>query len=110
MSEAVNLDVLDELKELLDDGFPLLVERFVADGQERVDKILLALEEQNPQLLYTEAHGLKGSSRNIGAGPLADLCGQLEAMGHANDLTAAETIVAALKTEFSAACQVIIDH
>ncbi len=110
MTEAVNLEVLDELKELLDDGFPMLVERFVDDGQERVDKIMLALDEQDSQLLYTEAHGLKGSSRNMGAGPLADICGQLEAMGHADDLASAKTIVAALKTEFSAACQVIVNH
>lgn len=110
MGQPVDLSVLDELKELLEEGFSILTEKFVEDGQERVQKIITAIKSEDTQALYNEAHGLKGSSRNLGAGPLAEVCGQLEAMGQENNLSSAGTIIAALQTEFAAACEVITHY
>ena len=107
--ESVNLGVLAELKELLAEGFEVLVERFILDGQARIDKMQESLSAGSAEVLYAEAHGLKGSSRNVGANLLADYCGQLEAMGHAQNLAGAEPIFSAVVKEFSAVCQALQD-
>lgn len=104
MSDAVNKIVLAELKELLEDGFPLLVERFVDDGEARIAKMDEAISASDAQTLYGEAHGLKGSSRNVGAAELAEQCAMLEHMGQQQNLTDADTTFAAVKIEFNRAC------
>lgn len=104
MSDAVNKVVLAELKELLEDGFPLLVERFVDDGEARIAKMDNAIASNDAQALYGEAHGLKGSSRNVGAAELAEQCAMLEHMGHQENLTDAAETFASVKAEFDRAC------
>lgn len=110
MGQSVDLDVLNELKELLEDGFSVLTEKFIEDGQKRVEKIMTAIANEDAVSLYNEAHGLKGSSRNMGAVPLGEICSQLEAMGQNKDLSSSGTIIAALQTEFAAACDVIANY
>ena len=101
MTQVIDLTVLDELKELLADGFVVLVERFECDGADRIQKIESAIASNDVETVYAEAHGLKGSSRNVGAGPLGDHCAVLESMGYAQDLAGAETAFAAMQAEFA---------
>lgn len=105
MGDAVDKMVLAELKELLEDGFPLLVDRFVEDGGVRIAKMDSAIASKDAELLYGEAHGLKGSSRNVGATELAERCAKLEEMGQANNLTNAVSTFLAMKDEFNRACE-----
>lgn len=105
MSDAVNKIVLGELKELLEDGFPLLVERFVEDGETRIAKMDSAINSCDAETLYGEAHGLKGSSRNVGAAALAEQCAMLEHMGQQQNLADAATTFAAVQVEFARACE-----
>lgn len=105
MSDAVNKIVLAELKELLEDGFSLLVERFIEDGEARITKIDDAITNQDAETIYGEAHGLKGSSRNVGASLLAEQCAMLEHMGQQNNLADAASTFASVKVEFDLACQ-----
>lgn len=104
MSGAINQNIIAELKELLEDGFPLLVERFVDDGATRLAKMDAAIATSDAETLYGEAHGLKGSSRNVGAADLAEQCAMLEHMGQQQNLADAATTFAAVKVEFSRAC------
>ena len=101
MSIVIDQTVLDELKELLAEGFPILVERFADDGEARIQKIEEAIASDDAEVVYAEAHGLKGSCRNVGAGPLADHCAQLEAMGQQQNLADAGVIFAAIQKEFA---------
>lgn len=101
MSKVIDETVVAELKELLADGFPILVERFASDGAERLSKMEQALSGGDANLLYNEAHGLKGSSRNVGAIMLAEHCGELESMGHKQDLAGATAVFAAAQAEFA---------
>lgn len=106
---SVSLEVLAELKDLLDEGFCVLVETFIVDGQSRIDKIQEALLVGNAVVVYEESHGLKGSSRNVGANTLADYCGKLESMGHAQNLAGAEPILSATVEEFAVVSKALQD-
>lgn len=110
MSESVNTAMLDELKELLEEGFLELVNRFLSDGQDRIEKITAAIKANDSESLYIQAHGLKGSSRNMGADTLADICDQLESMGQSCDIDSPRTIVATLETEFAVAVKIISQY
>jgi HPt (histidine-containing phosphotransfer) domain-containing protein len=104
MSESLDLAVINELKELLDESFSILIMRYIEDGQLRIEKIASALDVQDAAVVFAEAHGLKGSSRNIGAFKAGDIFCELETLGKVNNLATAATIFAAGKTEFSAVC------
>jgi HPt (histidine-containing phosphotransfer) domain-containing protein len=68
-------DVLSALREVMEDGFSTLVDTFLADSEARLR--LLRQAHTAAQLTET-AHSFKGSSSNMGAVRLAELCGQLE--------------------------------
>ncbi len=73
----IHLDptVLNALQEVMEDEYPVLLDTFVCDSEERVRE--LRKSEDSIQLVAA-AHSLKGSSSNMGALRLAELCHQLE--------------------------------
>ena len=79
-------DVIAGLKELLGEGFVMLVDRFASDGAERFERMQQALVSNNAEALYGEAHGLKGSCRNVGAMLLAQYCQDLERISEQGEL------------------------
>ena len=109
MTEVINPAVIDELKDLLAEGFGVLVDRFIVDGQSRINKIEQALVIHDTEVVFAEAHGLKGSCRNVGAEQMANYCGQLEAMGQAQNLAGSEPIFSAVVTNFAAVSQRLQD-
>lgn len=110
MSSEQHIDsaMIQQLRELLEDRFGELVARFVSDGQRRINLLKEAMEGRQFDVIFAEAHGLKGSSRNVGAGPLGDLCAKLEAQGKvacpADDM---EQLFAAIEQEFAAVCSAL---
>ena len=68
-------DVLSALREVMEDGFSTLIDTFLADCETRLQ--VLRQASTAAQLSET-AHSFKGSSSNMGAVRLAELCGQLE--------------------------------
>ncbi|RYZ88293.1 MAG: Hpt domain-containing protein [Moraxellaceae bacterium] len=82
---SLNTEMLEELRELLADSFNELIDRYLSDSQARFNLLQQAIAEQDFKVIYYEAHGIKGSSRNMGANRLAELMGQLEASGHAQN-------------------------
>ncbi len=75
---VLDKDVIAGLKDLLGEGFVVLVDRFASDGAERFERMQKALAANDAEALYGEAHGLKGSCRNVGAMMLAQYCQDLE--------------------------------
>ncbi|KAI2694501.1 Hpt domain-containing protein [Pseudomonas sp. TNT3] len=71
----LNRDVLVALQEVMEDEYPMLLDTFLADSEERLS--LLRQQKDAGQLMET-AHSFKGSSSNMGAVRLADLCHELE--------------------------------
>lgn len=103
MSEAeVDTEMLNNLKMILEDRFDLLITTYIADSKGRRDRLLEAAERGDFSAIRHEAHGLKGSSRNIGANGFADICAVLEAQATHEDNTDLEQNVAAMEHRLAA--------
>jgi HPt (histidine-containing phosphotransfer) domain-containing protein len=105
--DKVDAAMMDQLKDLLEDRFGELIERFISDGAKRILLIKQALPSLNFVVIYAEAHGLKGSSRNIGANPLGDACDLLEEKGRKKNGEDIEALFAEVEQEFAAVCDVL---
>lgn len=74
----LDTEQLNELKEVLEDEFQVLINTYLIDAQLRLKLIEEGLESNNYEQVRLAAHSLKGASANIGALILAQLCEQLE--------------------------------
>ena len=98
--EHVSLEALQELKDIMEDEFSLLVETFISDSIIRIENISTALENADAENLRTAAHSFKGSSSNIYAIALTDMCKELEAMGLEGQIDGAPMVFEKVKEEF----------
>jgi HPt (histidine-containing phosphotransfer) domain-containing protein len=69
-------EVLSVLQEVMEDGYPKLLDTFLDDSQKRIEALRKARDDA--KVLGQIAHSFKGSSGNLGAVRLAQLCQQLE--------------------------------
>lgn len=67
--------VLAALQDVMEQEYPLLLETFLSDSRARLDQLHHATDADG---LAQAAHSLKGSSSNMGAVRLAELCRQME--------------------------------
>lgn len=100
--QELDLDNLNMLKELLADRFQELIETYLNDSSERIVKLREALEREDFTQATHEAHGLKGSSRNIGANPFANLCEVMEKQARAGAVQDGQQQLAAIEQKFAA--------
>jgi HPt (histidine-containing phosphotransfer) domain-containing protein len=70
-------DVLSGLQEIMEGDYPKLLDTFLDDSQKRVEALRKARDDA--KALGRIAHSFKGSSGNLGAVRLAQLCQRLEA-------------------------------
>lgn len=70
-------EVLSGLQEVMEGEYPKLLDTFLDDSQKRVEALRKA--RGDAQALGRIAHSFKGSSGNLGAVRLAQLCQRLEA-------------------------------
>lgn len=105
--DKIDAAMISQLQDLLGERFVELVQRFVEDGMRRMNLLRAAVRDRNFETIYAEAHGLKGSSRNIGANPLGNYCAELEGKGRVADESALETLFAAVEQEFAAVCEIL---
>ncbi len=100
----LDMENLKFLQELLSDRFVELINTYLADSQKRVEALAQALTENDLETATHEAHGLKGSSRNIGANPLADLCETMEHQARSGDIVDQQQQLAAIEQNVAAVC------
>lgn len=84
----VDYGVLSNLQDVMEGEYPTLIDTFLTDSEQRLGQLHHALTEQASSLdeLAMTAHSFKGSSGNMGAVRLSQLCGQLEGLcGHASE-------------------------
>lgn len=95
---------LADLRVLLEDDFRDLIETFLEDAHQRHAELvaLLAQPQADAPTLRSTAHSFKGSSLNVGATRLADLCRRLEDMAAAGVLSSADTLITDIGTELAA--------
>lgn len=105
-SRPIALDpaVIAALRELQVDGEPDVVELFaqvfIADTEARLPSVRVAAAHRNAATFAREAHALKGGSSSVGAAAMAEICGQMQAMGDGGDLAGALPAVALLEAEW----------
>ncbi|WP_348750899.1 Hpt domain-containing protein [Pseudomonas rhodesiae] len=69
-------DVLSGLQEVMEGEYPKLLDTFLDDSQKRIEALRTARDDA--KALGRIAHSFKGSSGNLGATHLAQLCQRLE--------------------------------
>ena len=95
----VDRSVLNALREVMEDGYPNLLDIFLADSEERL-KVLRAAD--SAALLVETAHSFKGSSSNMGAVRLTELCHRLEQQASSSSCTDVQELVREIDREFAA--------
>lgn len=103
----LDLDVLDELKVVMGDDFPLLIETFVGDSGPRLEQIGAAIASGDADALRRSAHSFKGSAGNMGARELAALCQQLESLGRDGRVDGAAGLLDAARREYRLVCDAL---
>jgi len=100
MTDSINTSMIEDLKELMEEDFPILIETFLTDCEKRLDDLKEAISENNAKEIRELAHGFKGSSSNLGAVLLSDISFKLEIMGRENELEEAEHTNQLLNNEY----------
>ncbi|CAH0272507.1 Hpt domain-containing protein [Pseudomonas brassicacearum] len=90
-------DVLSTLKEVMEDGYLELLNTFLNDSEVRLRELH---QVQDADKLSATAHSFKGSSSNMGAKRLAELCGELEQRAKQPSLAGIEKLVNEIDSEF----------
>lgn len=101
-SPALDAATIEGLKELGDGDPSFLVEviqQFLQDAPGHVAAIKQAVAEGNADALMKAAHGFKGSCRNMGTLPLAEICFTLEQKGREGDASNLEDLLTNLEEE-----------
>jgi HPt (histidine-containing phosphotransfer) domain-containing protein len=99
----IHLDstVLAALQDVMEDEYPVLLDTFLADSEERMRLLRLAEQAADGQGLRLAAHSFKGSCSNMGATLLAGLCKQLEEVGRRELLAEAPELIERIEREFA---------
>ncbi len=100
---AVDRNIIKSIQSIArDDSLDLLnelIELFLSSSLKQIREMELALEVADPSKLYRPAHGLKGSSGQMGAVRMQQICGSLEALGRAGTLKGVAALIEELKAE-----------
>ncbi|TLX55492.1 Hpt domain-containing protein [Stutzerimonas nosocomialis] len=93
--------VLATLQDVMEAEYPVLLETFLNDSQERLRSLHLACEAKDAEALRRAAHSFKGSCSNLGAAALSDLLRRLEAQAGKGLLGDAATLIEEAEHEFA---------
>ena len=89
--------VVNALRDVMEGGFADLLDTFLSDSQERLDQLKSAHLASDLTLV---AHSFKGSSSNMGAIRLAQLCGILEDRAKKSPLVGIDELVSKVTAEY----------
>jgi CheY-like chemotaxis protein len=100
---SVDPAVLTDLRQLDATGELLttIITLFLDETPRLQERMQAAFCRTDATALAEAAHTLKGSSGNLGATHMQQLCGELQTLGRANDLTTAGDCLARLGVEFT---------
>jgi HPt (histidine-containing phosphotransfer) domain-containing protein len=101
---ALDPDALAALQESLGDRYTAEFEEisaiFIEYATPLLAKLHEAVDHQDGEALFSNAHALKSSSGNIAALRLAGLCSELEALSRSSQLSGTSAKLAELELEF----------
>lgn len=99
MEEHLDQNVLSALQEFMEEHYSELLETFLSDSEERLQMLR---EADDVAQLISAAHSFKGSSSNMGAVALAELCRQLEDRVNHGPLQGIEDLINQIDREYAA--------
>lgn len=99
----VDRKVLSDLQEIMEGNYLNLLETFLADSEDRIRQLYKARSADD---LGRAAHSFKGSSSNMGAVGLVELCRQLEERVKTHSLFGIEDLINQIDREFAVVRQV----
>jgi PAS domain S-box-containing protein len=111
--ECVDSAVLAELRQLDRSCglLSMLITNFLKDVPTSLAGLRDALQQGDGEALARVAHGLNGSSGNLGVRNMRQLCVELQALGKAKDLSKAGALLAKLVSEFELVRQrLMVEH
>lgn len=102
--EILDLSVLDSFRQIAGEHASSLIvdllNTYLEDAPERVDRMQQAVNETNPELLSDAAHALKSASANFGAKELSGLCAKAEALGRSGTMTGTPELVSQISHSY----------
>ncbi len=93
--------VLATLQDVMESEYPVLLDTFLADSEERVRLLTRACQAGEAETLRQAAHSFKGSCSNMGATLLAELCRDLEDLARREQLDHAPALIESIEREFA---------
>lgn len=100
MTSSVDAETLIMLKDVMEADFDTLITTYIDDVSVRIPQLKVALDSQDHEALRRGAHSLKGSSSNLGAQPLADLCLEVETLAKQGHIEGIELLLQQIDAEF----------
>lgn len=94
-------DVLNSLQEIMEDEYPVLLDTFMTDSEERLRLLHRAEQDKDTGEMRRAAHSFKGSCSNMGARALAESCRELEELARRGELDESAQLVARIEREFA---------
>jgi len=101
-------EVLAELQDIMGSDFGKLVKSWQDDTRQRVAAMEAAIEAEDGVQLRQVAHSLKGSSSNLGARCMVDLCIEMEKLANLKDMEAAKNTLPGLREAVQSAEQELL--
>ncbi|MBQ0755088.1 MAG: Hpt domain-containing protein [Gammaproteobacteria bacterium] len=90
-------EVLAELQDIMGSDFGKLVKSWQDDTRQRVSAMEAAIDVEDGVQLRQVAHSLKGSSSNLGARAVVDICIEMEKLANLKDMDAAKMALPKLR-------------
>ena len=78
VDQHLDYDVINALKEVMEEDFTFLIETYFQDSSNRITGLRTAVSAKDTDAIRRAAHSMKGSCSNLGALRLASLCSALE--------------------------------
>jgi DNA-binding response OmpR family regulator len=103
---ALDKDRVRELQELAGGDISLLQELinlFLSSAPEQLDQMRRAAEDEDGATLRRAAHVLKGSSGQMGALRMQEICGMIETLGESGSLVGVDSLLTELSLAFERA-------
>ena len=108
MSPHLDLEQLNELKEVLEDEFAVLVRTYLQDAELRLMHIQDAYRQRNSDSGRLASHSLKGASANLGAMQLSGICEKLEHACRSGNISQCGDLVVQIEQELGGVRQALL--
>lgn len=109
VTQHISYDALNSLKDVMEDDFNFLIETFIQDSEDRLEKLYELVGSNDFDAIRRASHSFKGSCSNLGALRLASLCAASEHKALAKDLTNLGADLAEIEAEFIIVKKMMLD-